>query len=49
MGSGNTKTKAEHAAQLRYKQPALASLGWENLINELYDIQEACSDVHWFF
>lgn len=49
MGSGNTKTKAEHAAQLRYKQPALASLGWENLINGLYDIQEACSDVHWFF
>lgn len=34
---------------MRYKQPALASLGWENITNELYDIQEACSDVHWFF
>lgn len=48
MESGNTKTKAKRAAQLRYKQPALAPLGRENLINELYDIQEACNDVHWF-
>ncbi len=34
---------------LRYKRAALASLGYEAIMNELYEIEEACSDVHWFF
>lgn len=39
----------QKARNLRYKKPALASLGWNALIDELYEIQEACSDVHWYF
>lgn len=41
-------TKAERTRNLRYKRPALASLGYEMMTNELYDINEACSDVQWF-
>ena len=41
-------TKAERSRNLRYKRPMLASLGYEAIANELYEIQEACSDVHWF-
>ncbi len=39
---------AETAARLRYKRPALASLGYEAICQELYEIQEACQDVQWF-
>lgn len=42
-------TKWERARQLRYKHGALADLGWENIMDELYEIEEACSDVHYFF
>lgn len=41
-------TKAERSRNLRYKRPALASMGYDAMINELYDISEACSEVHWF-
>lgn len=41
-------TKAERAKNLRYKRPALASLGYDAIETELSEIQEACSDVHWF-
>lgn len=44
----NSNIKADRARNLRYKRPALASMGWEALWRELYDIQEACTDVHWF-
>ena len=40
--------RALKARNLRYKKGALASLGYEAIIAELYDIQEACSDVRWF-
>lgn len=40
--------KAEKAAMLRYKRPALASLGWDAITTELQEIQEACQDVQWF-
>lgn len=33
---------------LRYKRPALASMGFEVMIAELEEIEEACADVHWF-
>lgn len=36
------------AMALRYKKPALMSLGWDDIISELWDIEEACGDVHWF-
>ncbi len=42
------RSKAERARNLRYKRPALASMGKDELIEELERIQEACSDIHWF-
>lgn len=41
--------KWERAKALRYKKPALASLGFDSINEELYEIEEACSDVHWYF
>lgn len=41
-------TKAERTRNLRYKRPALASLGYEITLSELDEISEACTDVHWF-
>ena len=43
-----TQTKAARARNLRYKRPALASLGYDAIINELWDIGEACNDVRWY-
>ena len=40
--------KANRTRNLRYKRPALASLGYDALQTELWDIREACNDVHWF-
>lgn len=39
---------AEKSRNLRYKKPALASLGWEAMQGELWEIEEGVSDVHWF-
>ena len=36
------------AMNLRYKKPALLSIGWNELNDALYNIEEACSDVHWY-
>lgn len=33
---------------LRYKRPALASMGYEHIQKELEEIAEACNDVAWF-
>ena len=41
-------SKAERTRNMRYKRPALASMGDEDLMRELEEIQEACSDIHWF-
>ena len=41
-------SKAERRRNLRYKRPALASLGYESLITELWEIRETCNDIHWF-
>lgn len=43
-----SQIKAERTRNLRYKRPALASLGFESILNELSEISEVCSDVHWF-
>lgn len=42
------QNKRDQAKRLRYKRPALASLGAEFIISELDEIREACSDVHWY-
>lgn len=41
-------SKANRTRNLRYKKPALVSMGFEDLMEELYEIQEACSDIHYF-
>lgn len=41
-------TKAERTRALRYKRPALATMGWETIMAELEEIQEACDDVAYF-
>lgn len=43
-----TLSAAERAKTLRYKRPALASMGFEMLQNELYEISEKCSEIHWW-
>ena len=40
--------RREKARNLRYKRPAMASLGAEFILNELDEIREACSDVHYY-
>ena len=41
-------TKADRTRNLRYKRPALASMGFDVMIAELEEIEGACADVHWF-
>lgn len=40
--------RREKARTLRYKRPAMASLGAEFILNELDEIREACADVHYY-
>lgn len=47
--SVNLDNKYQKARNLRYKRGALASIGFETIMDELYGIEEACSEVHWFF
>ena len=42
------QSKAERAKALRYKRPALASLGYDAIRQELDEISEACADIHWY-
>lgn len=42
------KTKRYKAMQLRYKKPIAKNLNLEVIQQDLWDIQEACEDVHWF-
>lgn len=41
-------SKVCRTRNLRYKRPALASLGYHAIRLELWDIREACADIHWF-
>lgn len=43
-----TKMKKEKAKQLRYKKPIAKNLNLEQIQQDLWDIREACEDVHWF-
>lgn len=40
--------RAYRARNLRYKRAALASMGFESIQKELYDIGEACNTIHWW-
>lgn len=37
----------QRARALRYKRPALATLGWETITSELQDIIDACEEIRW--
>ena len=41
-------TKEERTRALRYKRPALASMGYEHIRSELWEIQEACENVQFY-
>lgn len=40
--------KEQRTRAMRYKRPALASMGYEHIQKELEEIIEACDDVAWF-
>ena len=40
-------TKAEKSRNLRYKKPALAELGYEQITCTLEEIRDVCYDIHW--
>lgn len=42
------ESRRRRAENLRYKRSALNSMGYDALTDELYEIQEACADVHWY-
>lgn len=44
-----SNTKSERTRNLRYKRPALDSMGYDSIRQELEDIQEACCNIHWWF
>lgn len=48
MTKQKEQQRREKARNLRYKRPAMASLGAEFILNELDEIREACSDVHYY-
>jgi hypothetical protein len=43
-----TSIKATRTRNLRYKRPALLSIGWHKITSELYEIYEACELVRWY-
>ena len=42
------ETKRFKAKQLRYKKPIVKNLNFDFIQQDLWDIQEACEDVHWY-
>ncbi len=43
------ETKREKAKNLRYKKPIVKDLNLDTIRAELWDIRDACEDVHWYF
>ena len=43
------ETKRRKAKQLRYKKPIVKNLNLQTIQEELWDIQEECENVHWYF
>lgn len=43
-----SEIKANRTRNLRYKRPALASMGFDAMRAELDEIEEACAGIHWF-
>lgn len=43
------ETRRRKAANLRYKKPIVKGLNLDDINNNLYDIQEECEGVRWYF
>ena len=43
-----SEIKANRTRNLRYKRPALASMGFDVMMAELDEIEEACTNVRWY-
>ena len=43
------ETRRQKAKGLRYKKPIVKGLNWDDIIQSLYDIQEECEGVRWYF
>lgn len=43
------ETKRRKSYQLRYKKPIVKNLNLMTIQQELFDIQEECENVHWYF
>lgn len=43
------ETKRFKAKQLRYKKPIAKNLNLDTIREELWNIQEECENVHWYF
>lgn len=41
-------TKGERSRELRYKRPALDSIGYDQIRHELEEINEACGDIQYY-
>ena len=42
------ETKRLKAIQMRYKKPIVKDLNLDKIIEDLWDIQEACEDIRWY-
>lgn len=42
------QAKRQKAIQMRYKKPIVRNLNLDFIRQDLWDIQEACEDVHWY-
>lgn len=42
------ETKIHKAKQLRYKKPIVKNLNLDSITQDLWDMQEACEDIHWY-
>ncbi|MEY8357051.1 hypothetical protein AALB39_27420 [Lachnospiraceae bacterium 54-53] len=43
------ETKRRKARELRYRKPIVKNLNIETITQEIWEIQEECENVHWYF
>jgi len=43
------ETKRVKARKLRYRKPIVRNLNIDTIKEEIWDIQEECENVHWYF
>lgn len=40
-------TRAERARAMRFKQPLCKAINWQQILEDLYEIKDACADIRW--